>query len=59
LRIERASYANLTFFAPILAGRLLMRLTGLRPASENNINVSALNVCWAVCSAPKVGGCGG
>jgi len=43
LRIERASYANLTFFAPILAGRLLMRLTGLRPASENNINVSALN----------------
>jgi SAM-dependent methyltransferase len=43
LRLDRASYANLTFFAPILAGRLLMRLTGLRPASENNINVSALN----------------
>jgi SAM-dependent methyltransferase len=43
LSLERASYANLTFFAPILAGRLLMRLTGLRPASENNINVSALN----------------
>ncbi|HZH91693.1 MAG TPA: class I SAM-dependent methyltransferase [Pyrinomonadaceae bacterium] len=41
--VERASYANLTFFAPILAGRLLMRATGARPASENNINVPALN----------------
>jgi SAM-dependent methyltransferase len=41
--VERATYANLTFFAPILAGRLLMRATGARPASENNINVSALN----------------
>lgn len=41
--VERATYANITFFAPILAGRLLMRATGLRPASENNINVSALN----------------
>lgn len=43
LTVERASYANLTFFAPILAGRLLMRATGLRPASENNINIGALN----------------
>jgi hypothetical protein len=41
--IERATYANVTFFAPILAGRLLMRATGARPASENNINVPALN----------------
>jgi SAM-dependent methyltransferase len=41
--VERATYANITFFAPILAGRVLMRITGLRPASENNINVSALN----------------
>jgi SAM-dependent methyltransferase len=41
--VERATYANITFFAPILAGRLLMRATGARPASENNINVSALN----------------
>ncbi|HEX8097878.1 MAG TPA: methyltransferase domain-containing protein [Pyrinomonadaceae bacterium] len=41
--VERATYANLTFFTPILLGRLLMRATGLRPASENNINVSALN----------------
>jgi SAM-dependent methyltransferase len=43
LKVERATYANITFFAPILAGRLLMRMTGLRPASENNINVGALN----------------
>jgi SAM-dependent methyltransferase len=43
LTIERASYANITFFAPILFGRLLMRLTGLRPASENNITIGALN----------------
>ncbi|MDQ1559806.1 MAG: hypothetical protein QOD32_2866 [Pyrinomonadaceae bacterium] len=43
LAVERATYANVTFFAPILAGRLLMRATGARPASENNINVSALN----------------
>lgn len=41
--VERATYANLSFFAPILLGRVLMRVTGWRPASENNINVSALN----------------
>ena len=41
--IERATYANITFFAPILAGRTLMKLTGIRPESENNINISALN----------------
>jgi SAM-dependent methyltransferase len=43
MSVERATYANLTFFAPILIGRWLMRLTGLRPASENNITVGALN----------------
>jgi SAM-dependent methyltransferase len=42
-KIERATYANITFFAPILAGRTLMKLTGVKPESENNINVSALN----------------
>jgi len=41
--IERATFANWTFFAPILAGRILMKITGLKPESENNINVSALN----------------
>jgi SAM-dependent methyltransferase len=39
--IERATYANWTFFAPILAGRTLMKVTGLKPESENNVNVSA------------------
>ncbi|HSP61607.1 MAG TPA: class I SAM-dependent methyltransferase [Pyrinomonadaceae bacterium] len=43
LTVERASYANITFFGPILLGRFIMRVTGLRPASENNINIGALN----------------
>lgn len=41
--IETATYANFTFFVPILLGRLLMRITGLRPESENRINIPALN----------------
>ena len=41
--IERATYANWTFFAPILGGRTLMRITKIKPESENNVNVSALN----------------
>jgi hypothetical protein len=41
--VERATYANWTFFAPILAGRTLMKITGIKPESENNVNVSALN----------------
>lgn len=41
--VERATYANVTFFAPILIGRTLMKLTGIRPESENNLNVPALN----------------
>src|SRR5436309_5642533 len=36
LTVERMSYANISFFLPILIGRWLMRLTGVRPASENN-----------------------
>jgi SAM-dependent methyltransferase len=42
-QVERATYANLTFFPPILAGRALMKLTGIKPESENNVNISALN----------------
>ncbi len=41
--IERATYANWTFFAPILAGRTLMKITGVKPESENNITISGLN----------------
>ena len=43
LSVERVTYANITFFWPILLGRLLMRLTRIRPSSENNINIGALN----------------
>ena len=42
-KVERATYANFTFFAPVLGGRTLMKLTGVKPESENNINISALN----------------
>jgi len=41
--VERATYANFTFFAFILGGRTLMRLTGIKPESENNVNISSLN----------------
>jgi SAM-dependent methyltransferase len=41
--VERGTYVNLSFFAPILFGRLLMRATGFRPASENNLTIGALN----------------
>jgi SAM-dependent methyltransferase len=41
--VERSTYANITFFLPILAMRKLMRLTGIKAESENNINVPALN----------------
>lgn len=41
--VERATYANFTFFAPILGGRTLMKLTGIKPESENNITISGLN----------------
>ncbi|MEP6922745.1 MAG: class I SAM-dependent methyltransferase [bacterium] len=41
--VERATYANITFFGPILLGRWLMRATGFRPASENNLTVGSLN----------------
>jgi SAM-dependent methyltransferase len=43
LEVERATYVNLTFFLPILLIRQLMKLTGVKAASENNINVPALN----------------
>ncbi|HEV7699439.1 MAG TPA: class I SAM-dependent methyltransferase [Pyrinomonadaceae bacterium] len=41
--VQRATYANWTFFAPILAGRTIMKLTGIKPESENNITISGLN----------------
>lgn len=41
--IERTTYANITFFLPILLIRQLMRVTGIKAESENNINISAFN----------------
>ena len=41
--VERSTYANITFFTPILLIRQFMKLTGLKTRSENNINVSSLN----------------
>ena len=41
--VERATYVNISFFTPIFLGRLLMRATGLRPESENNITIGFLN----------------
>ena len=43
LEVERTTYVNITFFLPILLIRQLMKLTGLKAESENNINVPALN----------------
>jgi SAM-dependent methyltransferase len=42
-RVKRATYANITFFVPVAIGRALMRVTGLKPRSENEINIAALN----------------
>ena len=53
-KIERATYANITFFMPILLGRFLMKITGIKPESENNVNISALNgIFGKVFSAEK------
>jgi SAM-dependent methyltransferase len=42
-KIERTTYANITFFLPILTIRKLMQLTGIKAESENDINLSAFN----------------
>jgi SAM-dependent methyltransferase len=41
--LERATYANLTFLLPILAGRKLMRSVGAKPATENDLTPPILN----------------
>ena len=54
-KVKRSTYANFTFFAPILGGRAMMKVTGIKPESENNINVSALNgVFGRIFSAERV-----
>src|SRR5205085_3286633 len=41
--VERTTYANITFFLPILLIRKFMRLTGIRTDTENSINMPLLN----------------
>ena len=43
LTVYWASYANITFFLPTLIGRFLLKLTRLRPRSENSLTLNALN----------------
>ena len=45
--VERTTYANITFLAPIFLVRALMRLTGIKTSSENRINIPALNRIFA------------
>lgn len=41
--VEWSSYANISFFLPVLAVRSVMRWLGLRTATEYGINISLLN----------------
>ena len=41
--VEWASYANISFFLPVLVVRSMMRWLGLRAATEYGINISLLN----------------
>src|ERR1043166_1622681 len=47
LDIELASYANFSFFFPVLAVRTLMRILKLRADSEYGINIPAMNKIFA------------
>ncbi len=41
--VERSTYANITFFLPTLAGRVIMRMFDIKVETEANIGFSALN----------------
>jgi hypothetical protein len=41
--VEKAGYANFTFFLPVLIIRSLMRWLGIRTETEYGINLPALN----------------
>lgn len=41
--VERATYANITFFLPILLVRTFMRWMHIKTSTENNIGMSSLN----------------
>jgi len=41
--VEWSSYANVSFFLPVLVVRTVMRWLGLRAATEYGINISLMN----------------
>jgi SAM-dependent methyltransferase len=45
--IEWASYANISFFLPVLIVRWTMRLLRLRAATEYGINISSMNAAFS------------
>jgi hypothetical protein len=45
--VERATYANITFLAPVFLIRLLMRITGIKTDTEARINIPFLNPLFA------------
>ena len=54
--VERATYANWTFFAPILGGRTLMKLTGINQLWVADITFVRLQqefVYLAVCNESR------
>lgn len=42
-QVEKASYANITFFVPVLLVRTLMRWLGIRASTEYEINIRKMN----------------
>ncbi len=41
--VEKATYANITFFVPVLLVRTIMRWLGIRAATEYEINIKKMN----------------
>ena len=42
-QVEKASYANITFFVPVLLVRTFMRWLGIRTSTEYEINIKKMN----------------
>lgn len=42
-KVEKASYANITFFVPVLLVRTFMRWLGIRASTEYEINIKKMN----------------
>jgi len=46
-QVEKASYANITFFVPVLLVRTFMRWFGIRAATEYEINIKKMNTTFS------------